>query len=123
MRRIRDGTREPPATRGRRPTHREGRALTAGSRSRRQLILRAMSAPAIEVKGLRKTYGTLEAVKGIDLSVSSGEVFAMLGPNGAGKTTTVEILEGHRKRTAGDVSVLGFDPAGGERRFRERIGI
>jgi ABC-2 type transport system ATP-binding protein len=82
-----------------------------------------MSAPAIEVKGLRKTYGTLEAVRGIDLNVSTGEVFAMLGPNGAGKTTTVEILEGHRKRTAGDVSVLGFDPAVGGSAFRQRIGI
>jgi ABC-2 type transport system ATP-binding protein len=82
-----------------------------------------MRAPAIEVKGLRKTYGTVEAVRGIDLTVSTGEVFAMLGPNGAGKTTTVEILEGHRKRTAGDVSVLGFDPALGGSTFRQRIGI
>ena len=82
-----------------------------------------MSAPAIEVTGLRKTYGTLEAVKGIDLTVSTGEVFAMLGPNGAGKTTTVEILEGHRARTAGEVSVLGFDPSRGGSAFRQRIGI
>jgi ABC-2 type transport system ATP-binding protein len=82
-----------------------------------------MSAPAIEVKALRKTYGTVEAVRGIDLSVSTGEVFAMLGPNGAGKTTTVEILEGHRARTAGEVSVLGFDPARGGSAFRQRIGI
>ena len=82
-----------------------------------------MSAPAIEVKGLRKTYGTLEAVRGIDLSVSTGEVFAMLGPNGAGKTTTVEILEGHRARTAGEVSVLGFDPGRSEIALKRRIGI
>jgi ABC-2 type transport system ATP-binding protein len=82
-----------------------------------------MSPLAIEVKGLRKTYGTLEAVRGIDLSVSSGEVFAMLGPNGAGKTTTVEILEGHRTRTAGEVSVLGFDPGKKELAYKQRIGI
>ena len=62
---------------------------------------------AIEVRGLRKSYGETEAVRGIDLRVSKGEVFALLGPNGAGKTTTVEILEGHRDRTAGEVSVLG----------------
>jgi ABC-2 type transport system ATP-binding protein len=82
-----------------------------------------MSALAIDVKGLRKTYGRLEAVRGIDLSVSSGEVFAMLGPNGAGKTTTVEILEGHRIRTAGEVSVLGFDPGNKELAYKQRIGI
>jgi ABC-2 type transport system ATP-binding protein len=86
-------------------------------------MLAPMAAPAISVHGLRKTYGGLEAVRGIDLEVSEGEVFALLGPNGAGKTTTVEILEGHRERTDGDVSVLGFDPARHERRFRERIGI
>ena len=65
----------------------------------------------------------MEAVRGIDLEVRTGEVFALLGPNGAGKTTTVEILEGHRKRTSGDVSVLGHDPGRGERAFKERIGI
>ena len=78
---------------------------------------------AIEVRGLRKTYGDVEAVAGIVLSVARGEVFALLGPNGAGKTTAVEILEGHRDRTAGDVSVLGFDPGKRERAFKERIGI
>jgi ABC-2 type transport system ATP-binding protein len=82
-----------------------------------------MSDRAIEVTGLRKTYGDLEAVAGIDLAVDVGEVFALLGPNGAGKTTTVEILEGYRLRTAGEVSVLGFDPAGRERALRERVGI
>ena len=64
----------------------------------------------IEVSGLRMSYDGFEAVRGIDLQVSRGEIFTFLGPNGAGKTTTVEILEGHRKRTAGDVRVLGVDP-------------
>jgi ABC-2 type transport system ATP-binding protein len=82
-----------------------------------------MSDRAIEVTGLRKTYGDLEAVAGIDLTVDVGEVFALLGPNGAGKTTTVEILEGYRQRTAGEVSVLGLDPAGRARALRERVGI
>jgi len=65
---------------------------------------------AIVVQNLRMNYGTFEAVKGIDLTVQSGQVFALLGPNGAGKTTTLEILEGFRKRTSGDVEVLGVDP-------------
>jgi ABC-2 type transport system ATP-binding protein len=82
-----------------------------------------MSSPAIEVKGLRKSYGDFEAVRGVDLTVQVGEVFALLGPNGAGKTTTVEIMEGHRQRTAGDVSVLGFDPGKRERGLKEKIGI
>lgn len=82
-----------------------------------------MSDPAIEVRGLRKAYGPLEAVRGIDLSVARGEVFALLGPNGAGKTTVVEILEGHRQRDAGEVRVLGFDPAHRDRDLRRRIGI
>ncbi len=78
---------------------------------------------AIVVSGLRKSYGALEAVRGIDFEVAEGEVFALLGPNGAGKTTTVEILEGYRGRDAGTVSVLGFDPAHGGVQFRERVGI
>ncbi|HEV2685771.1 MAG TPA: ABC transporter ATP-binding protein [Actinomycetota bacterium] len=78
---------------------------------------------AIDVKGLRKSYGSLEAVRGVDLEIQTGEVFALLGPNGAGKTTTVEILEGYRRRDAGQVSVLGFDPARRERAMKERIGI
>ena len=82
-----------------------------------------MPEPAIEIRGLRKQYGPLEALRGIDLTVSQGEVFALLGPNGAGKTTTVEILEGHRQRTAGEVRVLGHDPARGERSLRRRVGI
>jgi ABC-2 type transport system ATP-binding protein len=79
--------------------------------------------PAIRVRDLRKSYGTIEAVRGVDFDVAEGEVFGFLGPNGAGKTTIVEILEGYRKRSAGEVEVLGHDPARGERRLRERIGI
>ncbi|HET6571348.1 MAG TPA: ABC transporter ATP-binding protein [Solirubrobacterales bacterium] len=82
-----------------------------------------MSDTVISISGLRKSYGDAEAVRGIDLEVRRGEVFAFLGPNGAGKTTTVEILEGYRKRSAGEVSVLGEDPEHGDRRWRERIGI
>jgi ABC-2 type transport system ATP-binding protein len=78
---------------------------------------------AIEVQGLRKSYGSVEAVRGISFTVGEGEVFSLLGPNGAGKTTTVEILEGYRKRDGGTVSVLGHDPVRGERSFKERIGI
>src|SRR3954467_10052322 len=78
---------------------------------------------AIEVSGLRKSYGQLEAVRGVSFAVQRGEVFGLLGPNGAGKTTTVEILEGYRERTAGDVTVLGRDPAARERALRERVGI
>ncbi len=79
--------------------------------------------PAIRVRGLRKSYGAVEAVAGVDFDVATGEVFGFLGPNGAGKTTTVEILEGYRSRSAGEVEVLGHDPARGERALRERIGI
>jgi ABC-2 type transport system ATP-binding protein len=78
---------------------------------------------AIEIDGLRKAYGELEAVRGISFSVAAGEVFCLLGPNGAGKTTTTEILEGYRARSAGDVRVLGHDPEHGERAMRERVGI
>src|SRR5256886_9554374 len=79
--------------------------------------------PAIVVRGLKKSYGDVEAVRGIDFEVAKGEVFALLGPNGAGKTTTVEILEGHRTADAGEVRVLGHDPARRERALLERIGI
>jgi ABC-2 type transport system ATP-binding protein len=83
----------------------------------------AADGPAISVRGLRKSYGSLEAVKGIDIQIAPGEVFALLGPNGAGKTTTVEILEGYRSRDAGEVRVLGNDPAAGDRAMKERVGI
>ena len=82
-----------------------------------------MADQAITVRGLRKSYGSNEAVRGIDFEVAPGEVFGFLGPNGAGKTTTVEILEGYRERTAGDVSVLGIDPAYPTREWRTRIGL
>jgi ABC-2 type transport system ATP-binding protein len=78
---------------------------------------------AIHVTGLRKRYGELEAVRGLDFEVAAGECFALLGPNGAGKTTTVEILEGYRDRDAGEVEVLGYDPQRGQRELRERVGI
>ena len=77
----------------------------------------------IRVRDLRKTYDGVEAVRGVGFDVAPGEVFCLLGPNGAGKTTTVEILEGYRLRDAGEVSVLGHDPADGERAMRERTGI
>ncbi len=82
-----------------------------------------MADPAIEVRGLRKTYGDFEAVRGIDFEVRAGEVFGLLGPNGAGKTTTVEILEGYRRRTSGELSVLGLDPGERSRALRARVGI
>jgi ABC-2 type transport system ATP-binding protein len=78
---------------------------------------------AVEVRDLRRRYGEVEAVRGVSFEVAPGEVFCLLGPNGAGKTTTVEILEGYRKRTSGDVWVLGMDPARSERELRERVGI
>ena len=79
--------------------------------------------PAVTVRELTKSYGSVRAVRGISFEVAAGEVFALLGPNGAGKSTTVEILEGHRSADSGEVSVLGFDPARGGREFRDRIGI
>jgi ABC-2 type transport system ATP-binding protein len=80
-------------------------------------------APAILVRDLKKSYGDVHAVRGIDFEVARGEVFGLLGPNGAGKTTTVEMLEGYRERTSGIVSVLGYDPGGRPRALRERVGI
>lgn len=84
---------------------------------------RATTDAVIEVSGLRKRYGDVTAVDGIDFDVRRGEVFAILGPNGAGKTTTVEILEGYRKRDAGEVRVLGEDPANAGLAWRARIGV
>lgn len=78
---------------------------------------------AIKVEDLRKSYGYKEVLHGIDLEVQEGEIFALLGPNGAGKTTTVEILEGHRSRNNGNISVLGHDPANGKIDFKQRTGI
>ncbi|HMD56456.1 MAG TPA: ABC transporter ATP-binding protein [Solirubrobacteraceae bacterium] len=80
-------------------------------------------APVIDVRGLCKSYDEREVVRGIDLQVSRGEVFAFLGPNGAGKTTTVEILEGYRPRSGGEVSVLGLDPVDANHDWRSRIGL
>jgi ABC-2 type transport system ATP-binding protein len=80
-------------------------------------------APAIEVRDLRRSYGTIEAVRGVSFDVRRGEVFCLLGPNGAGKTTIVEILEGYRTRTGGDARVLGIDPATNPRELREQVGI
>jgi len=82
-----------------------------------------MLAPAIDVNDLRKSYGEFEAVRGISFDVAPGEVFGLLGPNGAGKTTTVEILEGYRERSAGEVSVLGYDPGDRPRALRARVGV
>ena len=78
---------------------------------------------AISIRGLIKGYGDKRAVDGLDLDIETGEVFSLLGPNGAGKTTTIEILEGFRTRDSGEVSVLGEDPQGANRLWRNRIGI
>jgi ABC-2 type transport system ATP-binding protein len=82
-----------------------------------------VASAAIEVRDLRKDYGPVEAVRGVSFEVERGEVFGLLGPNGAGKTTTVEILEGYRERSAGDVRVLGHDPAERDRQLQQRVGI
>ena len=82
-----------------------------------------MASAPISVQGLRKSYGNFEAVKGLDFEVGAGEVFGLLGPNGAGKTTTVEILEGLRPRTSGDVRVLDFDPDKQKQKLKDRIGV
>jgi ABC-2 type transport system ATP-binding protein len=83
----------------------------------------AVAEPAIRVTAVRKAYGSLQALDGVDLTVRRGELLALLGPNGAGKTTLVEILEGHRRADSGDVRVLGHDPARRERAYLSRIGI
>src|SRR6202046_2089423 len=79
--------------------------------------------PAVRVRGLVKSYGSVRAVRGIDRDIGSGEIFALLGPNGAGKTTTVEILEGCRTRDGGEVSVLGHDPGRERAKIKPRVGI
>jgi ABC-2 type transport system ATP-binding protein len=98
------------------PTTGPGAAPTDGER-------RDHDQPAIAVRGLRRSYGSIEAVRGLDLEIARGEIFALLGPNGAGKTTTLEILEGFRKRSGGEARVLGVDPDDGGRAWRERLGI
>ncbi|WP_344953445.1 ABC transporter ATP-binding protein [Actinomadura miaoliensis] len=82
-----------------------------------------MSDPLIRTRGLRVRYGRTEVLRGVDLEVRAGEVFALLGPNGAGKTTTAEVLEGFRRRSAGEVTVLGTDPEHGDEAWRGRIGV
>ena len=101
----------------------QARAAPAVGRADPDQALAAGTEPAIQVRGLRKSYGTLEAVAGIDLTIAQGEIFALLGPNGAGKTTVVEILEGYRARNGGQVDVLGVDPQRATRDWRARIGV
>jgi ABC-2 type transport system ATP-binding protein len=109
---------------GPRPDGQAAKVVAAVGREPAAGVPEGASRPAvIEVRGLRKSYDGVEAVAGIDLEVRAGEIFAFLGPNGAGKTTTVEILEGYRRRTAGEVSVLGTDPARAGRDWRARIGV
>src|SRR6478609_7632002 len=96
----------------------DGRHLRAGAPVRTVPCM-----TAITVSGLRKAYDSHEAVRGVSFEVEHGEVFCLLGPNGAGKTTTVEILEGYRFRSGGEVHVLGMDPAASPRELRERVGI
>src|SRR5580704_2748719 len=81
------------------------------------------NSPAISVQGLKKSYGEVHAVKGIDFEIQTGEVFGLLGPNGAGKTTTVETLAGLRPRSGGQVAVLGFDPDKQRQSLKDRIGV
>src|ERR1700750_2236017 len=100
----------------------EGRAGHP-DKPREPLACGHVNGPVVSVRGLVKSYGDFQAVRGIDLEVHAGEVFAFLGPNGAGKTTTTEILEGYRDRSAGEVSVLGTDPARPSREWRSRSGI
>ncbi len=100
------------------------RARRAGPTLRGMTLPGAINAElAVEVRDLSKSYGQVDAVRGVSFEVGKGEVFCLLGPNGAGKTTTVEILEGYRTRSRGEVRVLGMDPANGPRELRERVGI
>jgi ABC-2 type transport system ATP-binding protein len=108
---------------------RGARQVAAGTRQRpghpgrRVAAARGPVGPAISVRELRMSYGSHEAIRGIDFEVAAGEILAFLGPNGAGKTTTVEILEGFRQRTGGEVSVLGTDPARAGSEWRARVGV
>ncbi len=88
-----------------------------------QTVTEAAGSFAVQVSGLTKSYGDVAAVRGIDLRIPAGEIFALLGPNGAGKTTTIEILEGYRARDGGTVTVLGYDPGRQRQRLKSRIGI
>src|SRR5512132_4042246 len=121
--RARPGQRYGDTSQERRTVHQR----QAEQASRRPAAVRssvaAMDEPVITLRGLRKSYGSVEAVRGIDLEVHPGQVFAFLGPNGAGKTTTVEILEGYRSRDAGEVRVLGHDPARPTRAWYARLGV
>ena len=99
------------------------RASSRCRTSSRPQVVGENSTPAVEVRGLTKSYGGHPAVCGVDLEIHRGEIFALLGPNGAGKTTTVEILEGYRHRDGGDVRVLGFDPAHERSRLKPQVGI
>ncbi len=100
-----------------------GERPSSGEVDGRHGVRSTPAGPVVQVRGLRMSYGAVDAVAGIDLDVHPGEVFAFLGPNGAGKTTTVEILEGFRRRTAGEVTVLGVDPARAGGDWRARIGV
>ena len=97
-------------------------AVDGNSETRAQ-PLQSPTVSSVSVRDLHKSYGDLEAIRGISFEIERGEVFGLLGPNGAGKTTTVEILEGYRKRDAGEVEVLGVDPANAGGEWRERIGV
>src|SRR5439155_1467624 len=97
------------------------RQLTPEGRAQARALGKRLAADS--VRGLTKSYGDFEALKGIDFELCAGEVFGLLGPNGAGKTTTIEILEGYRRRDAGEVEVLGADPATAGLDWRGRIGV
>jgi ABC-2 type transport system ATP-binding protein len=117
---LRRATRSSPAT----PSDTNNREAGAlGTQNSRVPGGGGAGSAALQVRGLRKLYGDVEAVRGIDLTVRTGEIFAFLGPNGAGKTTTVETLEGYRHRDAGEVEVLGADPARPPPGWRARIGV
>ena len=120
--------RPPAVVEHRHGRHRSGIIQRATEAERKRVASRIVIQPitvpsAVSVQNLTKNYGAFPAVKGIDFEIQEGEVFGLLGPNGAGKTTTVEILEGLRARTSGDVSVLGIDPDRNSRGLKDRIGV